>query len=142
MSRIYIRSKTGIILTGITMMFISSSVLSQGKLDELGRLFTDAAQREKLDAVRRGTYNVATEQKSTVSTVKVNGIMMRSDGENVVWVNGESTLVGNPAQGVKVYPKAVDSETFEVPVKVDGKRTIIKPGQNWSENTRQITDNY
>jgi len=142
MSSLYQLSRPGIIITGISLMLVSTSVMSKGGVDELGRLFTDAVQREKLDAVRRGTYKGEVEQKSRITNVKVNGVMIRSDGENVVWVNGESTFEGSPAQGVKVYPKEADSETFKIPVSVDGKRAIIKPGQSWSDGTGAVKDNY
>jgi hypothetical protein len=102
----------------------------------------DVEQREKLEAVRRGTYDMESEQESRVSNVRINGVMMRSDGENVVWINGENTLDGDPVKGVKVNPDAADSETYNVQVQIDGKRVKLKPGQNWSEGTGTIKDNY
>jgi hypothetical protein len=68
--------------------------------------------------------------------------MMRSDGENVVWINGENTLDGEPVKGVKVNPDSADSETYNVQLQIDGKSIKLKPGQNWSEGTGTIKDNY
>jgi hypothetical protein len=121
---------------------ISNHAISEDGVEGLGRLFVDVEQREKLEAVRRGTYDVEVEKESRVSNVRVNGVMMRSDGENVVWVNGESTLDGEPVKGVKVNPGNADRETYEIQVHIDGKRINIKPGQNWSEGTGTIKDNY
>lgn len=124
------------------LLLISTPAAYADELEQLGRLFTDASQRQKLDAIRRGTYKEESEQNSVASNVRVNGIMMRSNGENVVWVNGESTLDNRVSEGVKINPKAADRETYKVPLRVNGKRIQVKPGQNWSEGTDQIKDNY
>lgn len=126
----------------LALMLISEHVISEDEIEELGRLFVDVEQREKLEAVRRGTYEKEVEQESRVSNVRINGVMMRSDGNNVVWINGENTLDGEPVKGVKVNPDATDSETYNVQVQIDGKRVRLKPGQNWSEGTGTIKDNY
>jgi len=133
---------TGHFLLALALMLFSGPAVSQGRVYELGRLFTDVAQREKLDAIRQGAYDAETEQQSAVSAVTVNGIMMRSDGENVVWVNGASTLKGSPAKGVYVDPKSADSRTYNVPISVEGKHVSIKPGQSWTEGSGQIRDSY
>lgn len=126
----------------LALLMISEHAISEDEVEELGRLFVDVEQREKLEAVRRGTYEKEVEQESRVSNVRINGVMMRSDGENVVWINGESTLEGEPVKGVKVNPDDADSETYNVQVQIDGKRVKLKPGQNWSEGTGTIKDNY
>jgi hypothetical protein len=130
------------LITLLVMLLISGDALSEDGVEDLGRLFVDVEQREKLEAVRRGTYEREVEQESRVSNVRVNGVMMRSDGKNVVWINGESTLDGDPVKGVKVNPDTADSETYNVQVQIDGKRVKLKPGQNWSEGTGTIKDNY
>ena len=126
----------------LSLLLISEHAISEDEIEELGRLFVDVEQREKLEAVRRGTYEKEVEQESRVSNVRINGVMMRSDGENVVWINGENTLDGEPVKGVKVNPDATDSENYNVQVQIDGKRVKLKPGQNWSEGTGTIKDNY
>jgi len=126
----------------LALLMISEHAISEDEVEELGRLFVDVEQREKLEAVRRGTYEKEVEQESRVSNVRINGVMMRSGGENVVWINGENTLDGEPVKGVKVNPETADSETYNVQVLIDGKRVKLKPGQNWSEGTGTIKDNY
>ena len=126
----------------LALLLISEYAISEDEVEELGRLFVDVEQREKLEAVRRGTYEKEVEQESRVSNVRINGVMMRSDGENVVWINGENTLESEPVKGVKVNPDATDSENYNVQVQIDGKRVKLKPGQNWSEGTGTIKDNY
>lgn len=126
----------------LALLLIPQHVISADEVEELGRLFVDVEQREKLEAVRRGTYDMESEQESRVSNVRINGVMMRSGGENVVWINGENTLDGEPVKGVKVNPETADNETYNVQVQIDGKRVKLKPGQNWSEGTGTIKDNY
>ena len=126
----------------LALLLISEHAISEDEVEELGRLFVDVEQREKLEAVRRGTYEREVEQESRVSNVRINGVMMRSDGENVVWINGENTLDGEPVKGVKVNPDSADSETYNVQLQIDGKSIKLKPGQNWSEGTGTIKDNY
>lgn len=126
----------------VTSVLLPNQAMSADGIEDLGRLFVDAEQREKLEAVRRGTYTSEVEEESRVSNVRMNGIMMRSNGENVVWINGESTLDGEPVKGVKVNPETADRETYNVQVKIDDKRVRLKPGQNWSEGTGTIKDNY
>jgi hypothetical protein len=140
MFNILIEQRISVVL--VSLMLISTHTLSDDGIEGLGRLFIDAEQREKLESVRRGTYNAEVETESRVSNVRVDGIMVRSDGDNVVWINGESTLNGEPIKGINVNPKTADSETYDVQVKIDGKRVRLKPGQNWSEGTGTIKDNY
>ena len=117
-------------------------VWAKDEIEGLGRLFIDSEQREKLEAVRRGTYRAETEQESRVSNVRVNGVMMRSDGDNVVWYNGVNTLEGEPLKGLSVKPESADPDTYKIRVVIDGKQVSIKPGQNWSEGTGTVKDNY
>jgi hypothetical protein len=130
------------IAAGVALIVISSQAVSQGKIDELGRLFTDPEQREKLEAVRHGAYDEAADNEKIVSTVTVNGVMMRRDGESVVWINGKSTLEGELAKGVNVYTRSADRESYTVPIVVDGKLVRIKPGQSWSDGAGTVKDNY
>ena len=131
-----------ILLAIVALMFAPLSVAAQDEIEELGRLFIDPDQREKLEAVRRGTYKAEKEKESRVSNVRVDGVMMRSGGENVVWVNGENTFDGAPIEGVRINPQAASRETYTVKVIIDGKHVGIKPGQNWSEGTGTVKDNY
>ncbi|MGD2054202.1 MAG: hypothetical protein PVG45_08850 [Gammaproteobacteria bacterium] len=120
----------------------SKAAMAQDSVENLGTLFTDTGQREKLEAVRRGTYLEEAEKNSRVSNVRVDGIMIRNDGQNVVWVNGVSTLKSSSIEGIKVNADAADKDSQKVPVNIDGKRVYVKPGQIWSEGTGRVTDNY
>jgi hypothetical protein len=124
------------------MMAISNSAVSRDDVEGLGNLFTDLEQREKLEEVRHGTYRKEVEKNSRVSNVIVDGVMLRSDGTNVIWINGKNTLDRKSVEGVSAYPESADKESFSVPVRIDNKRLKLKPGQVWSEGTGQVRDNY
>jgi hypothetical protein len=126
----------------VIISLLSSASMAADDVESLGTLFTDSEQREKLEAVRRGTYLEEAEKNSRVSNIRVDGIMLRGDGHNVVWVNGSSTLEGGPVEGIRVSPEAINKDNNKVPVTIEGKRVYVKPGQIWSEGTGQVTDNY
>jgi len=142
MSIITIHPSLRATLIFLSLLLLPGYAVSEDGIEGLGRLFVDVDQREKLEAVRRGTYSVEVEEESRVSNVRLNGVMMRSGGDNVVWINGESTLNGDPVKGIKVNPGSANNETYDVQVRIDGKRVRLKPGQNWSEGTGTIKDNY
>ena len=129
------------LLAGLLLLVFCETATAD-RLNDLGRLFTDVSQREMLEAVRHGAYVDDADQGSAVSSVTVNGVMMRSDGDTVIWINGKSSLESNPANGVKVYPDSVDSLTYKVPLNVDGKSVKIKPGQTWSDGAGYVKDDY
>lgn len=109
--------------------------------DNIDRLFTSPQQRQKLDTMRTAPSNTS-EEKPAVTNVELNGVMIREDGNNVIWVNDKSSLKSNKVDGVRVNPKAVNKETYKVPVKADEHRMMMKPGQSWSETTGTVKDNY
>jgi hypothetical protein len=120
----------------------SGTALSEARLNELGRLFTEPAQREKLEAVRHGAYDQQPVDASSVTAITVNGVMLRSDGESVVWVNGKSTLEGQLGQAVNVHTGAANQKTYSVPIAVQGRVLRMKPGQSWSDGSDGVKDNY
>lgn len=108
----------------------------------IGRLFTDPVERTRMDRYRSGEKPRETVEKPSVSSVRVDGVMMRSDGENVIWLNGKDTLDSDRINGIRVEPDAVDGDRLEVPVRVDGQRVRIKPGQRWTQGTGKVADDY
>jgi len=120
---------------------VSSPVMAESS-DDLDRLFTDRKERAQIDAMRRGAYSPGEGSAAGISNVRVDGVMLRSDGSNVVWVNGKSTLEKTNVSGVRVYPDKVNRDSYAAPVVVDGKRKYIKPGQSWSASSGKIKDDY
>ena len=120
----------------------SGQATSEARQEDLGRLFTDSAQREKLEAVRYDAYVKEAESDNPTTALTVNGVVLRDDGKSVVWVNGRSTLEGQPGFGVIVDANAANHNNYSVPIEVDGQRLRMKPGQTWSDGSGTVKDNY
>ncbi|GMR01525.1 MAG: hypothetical protein BMS9Abin19_0921 [Gammaproteobacteria bacterium] len=139
--RIFIKTMCCMLLLILTPLMVIASDQNYGA-ENLGQLFTSPQQRKHLDSMRSGISTGGAEQNLDISTVKLNGVMMRSDGKNVIWVNGGNSLKSNKVSGVKVQPEAVDKETYKVPVQVEEQKLKMKPGQSWSQTTSSVKDNY
>ncbi|MDH5766770.1 MAG: hypothetical protein OEZ38_12210 [Gammaproteobacteria bacterium] len=121
----------------LTVLAVATSLpVFSGEYSEqsLRTLFTSPQQRQEIDSNR--TAGTKAEGQTIVgpSSVQINGIVKRSDGKNVVWVNGKSTIDGESIDGIKVYSGNINSKN-KIPVMVDGKRVYLKPGESWSAET-------
>lgn len=120
-------------------LLCSPVIHAEYDLSDLGKLFTDKTQRSQIDAARSGKSSK--DEAKQVDKVKVSGYMKRSDGKNVVWVNGENTLEESKIDNVKVYPQNINENNKKVPVKVDNQKIYLKPGESWSKSTGKVSDN-
>jgi hypothetical protein len=104
-------------------------------LHDLGTLFTTPAARQGMDRQRS---EVARDSDTATSrapgNVRVDGIVRRSDGSSTVWVNGESNLKSNAVGGVRVPQRQRAGD--RVTVYVDGRQVRIRPGESWSQGTK------
>ena len=96
-------------------------------------LFTSQQERQDLEGVRRGNNSSDGRAVAGPSSVQINGMVKRSNGKSVVWVNGKNTMDGSMVDGVKVYSKSIRTNN-KIPVMIDGKKVYIKPGESWSED--------
>ncbi len=98
----------------------------------LRTLFTSQQERQNIDNNRKQQGSSAEQVIVGPSSVRINGIMKRSNGKSVVWVNGKNTMDSSTVDGVKVYSNAINSKN-KITVMVDGERVYLKPGEAWSE---------
>ena len=98
----------------------------------LRTLFTSQHERQDIDNNRKEQSSSETQSIVGPSSVQINGIVKRSNGKNVVWVNGKNTMDSSTVDGVKVYSQSINSKN-KIPVMVDGERVYLKPGETWSE---------
>lgn len=107
----------------------------------LNRLFIDPETRARIDAVRKGDpANETSVQEQSAKKIQVNGVVIRENGENVIWINGESSL-SNKQKGVTVRTRKIDRNSYRVPIQVDNKTVRLKPGQVWTGENGKIKDN-
>lgn len=115
-------------------VFISVQVAAQQYSEQsLNTLFTSQQQRQDIERSRKGNDFSADQGFVGPSSVQINGMVKRSNGKSVVWVNGKSTLDNSMVDGVKVYSKSI-KENNKIPVMIDGRKVYIKPGETWSED--------
>ncbi len=104
--------------------------------DDLGRLFTSAAERARIDAVRSGKQPLAEATASVPATdrVVINGTLRGSDGKRLVWLNGTPVKPGSRRDMTLLHDGRVQL-TWQ-----DGAK-ILKPGQGVDQASGKIFDN-
>jgi len=105
--------------------------------DDLGRLFTSATERARIDALRSGKQLQQDDSASVPSTdrVVINGTLRGSDGKRLVWLNGTPVKPG----GVRDMTLLRDGRvqlTWR-----DGAK-ILKPGQGVDQASGKIFENH
>ncbi|MDH5764582.1 MAG: hypothetical protein OEZ38_01095 [Gammaproteobacteria bacterium] len=117
-------------------------------VDKLKTLFTTPFERQQLDAKRssnayRSKDNKFKYSKANISKkVKVKGMVKKSNGEVVVWVNKSNTLKSSRINNqISVNTKQVKSE-YEIPIKVNNRKIKIKPGQVWLSENNKVKETY
>ena len=81
-----------------------SSALADG---DLGRLFTTADERARLDRLRRGeplAPAAGTLNEEPARPNEVTGFVRRSDGRNTVWIDGVPTVTRSPKAAPLLEP--------------------------------------
>jgi len=126
----------------------------------IGRLFSSPEQRVELDRLRDDTGSEEApepapvpgpagrvshpepEHGATAFAVTLDGVVMRSDGHRVAWVNGVETAAGEstPA-GVRVETDAVPGGGLRIRVSREGTSVILAPGQSVDRSGR-VRDVY
>jgi len=119
-----------------TLLFFTKAAYAQFDIHRLERLFTNAKQRQQINNQRHGHTRIS--QKQALHKVTLSGYMKRSDGKNVVWVNGVSTLNKNTIAGVKVEPGSINHKD-QVTVLINGKAIKLRPGESWQPSTHMVS---
>ena len=126
----------------------------------IGRLFSSPEQRVELDRLRDDTGSGEArepvpvpdpvgrvsrpepEHGSPAFAVTLDGVVMRSDGHRVTWVNGvEIAAGGSTPAGVRVETEAVPGGGLRIRVLRGGTGAILAPGQSVDQSGR-VRDGY
>jgi hypothetical protein len=106
-----------------------------------GRLFTEPKTRENLDESRKQNTSeelpVAEEMEEdvAVTTLKMNGVIMRRDGSAEVWINGVRS------DSSRQTIRRSGGNRFQVALPGGGEVTL-KPGQVYSLESRSVIEGY
>lgn len=120
--------------------------------EPLGRLFLSPAQRAQLEQARRAPPLAAqpaptqsdpeppaAPPPAEVPRIVVQGVVQRSDGRSVAWVNGMSTLSGDfAAQHFDVRVRGPDAVELDLPEHLPD--VTLKPGQAYVPEESRILD--
>ena len=136
----------------IMALFVCSMIVAwvnMAHADSFGRLFTTPEQRAVLDKMRRHPYDMRAGKKldENAAVVKkglvINGVVVRGDGKNTVWVNGKNNFKTNkPEVGVEVRSQNIKSDSVTITLFNLNKRVTLKPGQIVDPVTAKISDSY
>jgi hypothetical protein len=111
-----------------------ATALDQQAAPPLGRLFMSPEERRALDAGRAPYRNPDEPDNATPapgpSPVLLNGILRRSKGPAVVWINGQTAGGRDAVVQVRRGPDRQNSVTVFDPA--DGRSVSLKPGESWT----------
>lgn len=100
----------------------------------LGRLFTSPEERRVLDAGKtpqtRADDPAAAVSAAGPARVVLNGVLKRSYGPDVVWINGRPA--GGNDVPLKVHRGPDSQNTVTLLDTADGRSVKLKPGQSWT----------
>lgn len=105
--------------------------------DDLGRLFTSAAERARIEALRSGKQlqQDAIADVPGTDRVVINGTLRGSDGKRLVWLNGTPVKPGG-ASNLSLLRDGRVQLTWR-----DGAK-ILKPGQGVDQTSGEIFENH
>ena len=125
----------------------------------IGRLFSTPEQRAELDRIRHDAEVAGEETPDTLNpplemqhgseiaprarTVTIDGILLRSDGHGVAWVNGVEVVAGTTTPG-GVRVGAVHARRRHVRIRMPGSQvgTELEPGQTIDVVSGRVLDAY
>ena len=141
-----------VLLMVLVLGLISLTPVYSAQLDDsnLGRLFTSATERVVLDRHRRQDLlqdhvaqapTAQVNEEKITGAVVVNGVLKRSNGDKIVWINGKKVKGSKGPDNVRIY-RGPDSNN-RVVVGVRGKRAVkLGPGQQLRLPDGKVAENY
>jgi hypothetical protein len=140
-------------LLAAAALIASAPAMAQATFITMGRLFTTPVERTQLDQQRNSTDSATLlEGRATMApppppsppamaaspieaappaapqVLQLNGVLRRSNGKTIVWVNNEPQENAPSARGPAV------------PLDLGGRKVILKPGQSYDPATGAIQE--
>jgi hypothetical protein len=126
--------------TTIAVLLALGAVTTYAADEPLGRLFFTPEQRAALDAGRR----IATTKKSPSAAkpaaprgpreIELNGIVVRSDGSQTVWINNQAYQDRQP-RGMRVEVR--DPASAKIQVGRSGPKVDLQVGEAYQRSSRK-----
>jgi hypothetical protein len=132
-----------LLLLGATLVRSATA----GEPATLGRLFLSPEERRALDQERERLHRPgssgaasAVPGASAGDRVVLNGVVARSHGPAVAWLNGRAVRPGmGQADAVSIDPGPATAGVT-VTSAADGARARLKPGQAWDPGTGKVSE--
>jgi hypothetical protein len=138
-------------VTRLVLAFLLVGLASGARAEEppLGRLFLTPQQRAVLDNARRNRVRAAAVAAAAdkkpkpppVHDVTINGVVKRSDGEAIIWVNGHPTD-GETDDGMHVVASPGTDSSIVVREPEKGRKVRLKVGQRVNLTTGRVQESY
>lgn len=113
-----------------------AAALDQRASPGLGRLFMTPEQRRELDASRPAHSTPGTPDAGlrlpAASHVVLTGVLKRSGGPDVVWINGHQAKAGDDKAPIQVRRGPDSHNVVTLLDPADGRSVKLKPGQRWT----------
>jgi hypothetical protein len=115
----------------------------------LGRLFYSPAERAALDAQRRAAARPAAAPPAAAApapvaprSLRVDGVVTRSDGPGAVWIDGVPLPPEGLAHGTRVERPADATQPVVVRLPDGGRRVPVRVGQEVEIGSGKVTERY
>lgn len=118
--------------------------------DPFDRVFTTPEQRRALDAYRESGANVPEPEQATndsadipeTEKVRFSGYLLRSDGRQTFWVDGQSEVAGESSGKAGASHGRVRRGEEAVQFRARRESRDLKPGQVWLLNEDKVIEGY
>jgi hypothetical protein len=114
----------------------------------LGRLFYSPAERAALDAQRRAAARPAAPPAAAAPaavaprSLRVDGVVTRSDGPGAVWIDGVPLPPEGRAHGMRVERPTDATQPVVVRLPDGGRRVPVRVGQEVEIGSGKVTERY
>ena len=124
---------------------------------DFGRFYTTPRQRTQLEESRIQAprdeiemeftveeFSETNQQQQTenlIDSIKVNGLVYRTDGKNTAWINSNNSIQGSiENQYTRVQERDVNSNSVEIRLPDNRTSVDLKPGQQYDVNSNRVYD--
>ena len=136
------------------MILIFAVMTEVGAAEEFGRFFTTPMQRQYLDQLKNRPpeirieiddddieVDVVDEAEIVRDSVTLKGLVYRSNGKSVAWINDSNTYEGDTASGYIDIPEGKISPS-QVTIKMQGQEMEVglKVGQQYEPKTDNVEE--
>ncbi len=120
----------------IALLLIATTSTPLGHAEVLGRLFLTPAKRTQLEQQR--AYNLEEQKTLEGSTVRLDGVIVRSSGKKTVWINGHPQHDNSNELGVSA--QVAPGNPGQVGISDGSTSTRLRVGQQINRATREVQD--